>query len=144
MKTFLCVIGFVMIALVSTANAQDRKPLETLKEWRGDNPNEGLAKDSPKFITNAKDLEKLWKAWDIKEKVAEIDFSKEILLVETTRGSRLNLKATLDEKGDLQSLGLATRDLRPGFRYVMITVNKAGIKTIAGKAITTSELKPAL
>ena len=136
MKTFLCVIGFVMIALVSTANAQDRKPLETLKEWRGDNPNEGLTKDSPKFITNAKDLEKLWKAWDIKEKVAEIDFSKEILLVETTRGSRLNLKATLDEKGDVQSLGLATRDLRPGFRYVMITVNKAGIKTIAGKAIT--------
>ena len=136
MKTFLCVIGFVMIALVSTANAQDRKPLETLKEWRGDNPNEGLAKDSPKFITNAKDLEKLWKAWDIKEIVAEIDFSKEILLVETTRGSRLNLKATLDEKGDLQPLGLATRDLRPGFRYVMITVNKAGIKTIEGKAIT--------
>ena len=136
MKTFLCVIGFVMIALVSTVNAQDRKPLETLKEWRGDNPNEGLAKDSPKFITNAKDLEKLWKAWDIKEKLPEIDFSKEILLVETTRGSRLNLKATLDEKGDLQSLGLATRDLRDGFRYVMITVNKAGIKTIAGKAIT--------
>ena len=136
MKTFLCVIGFVMIALVSTVNAQDRKPLETLKEWRGDNPNEGLAKDSPKFITNAKDLEKLWKAWDIKEKLPEIDFAKEILLVETTRGSRLNLKATLDEKGDLQSLGLATRDLRPGFRYVMITVNKAGVKTIAGKAIT--------
>jgi hypothetical protein len=136
MKTFLCVIGFVMIAFVSTANAQDRKPLETLKEWRGDNPNEGLAKDSPKFITNAKDLEKLWKAWDIKEKLPEIDFAKEILLVETTRGSRLNLKATLDEKGDLQSLGLATRDLRDGFRYVMITVNKAGVKTIAGKAIT--------
>jgi hypothetical protein len=136
MKTFLCVIGFVMIALVSTANAQDKKPLETLKEWRGDNPNEGLAKDSPKFITNAKDLEKLWKAWDIKEKVPEIDFAKEILLVETTRGSRLNLKATLDEKRDLQPLGLATRDLRPGFRYVMITVNKAGVKTIAGKAIT--------
>jgi hypothetical protein len=136
MKTFLCVIGFVMIALVSTANAQDRKPLETLKEWRGDNPNEGLTKDSPKFITNAKDLEKLWKAWDIKEKLPEIDFAKEILLVETTRGSRLNLKATLDEKGDLQSLGLATRDLRDGFRYVMITVNKAGVKTIAGKAIT--------
>ena len=136
MKTFLCVIGFVMIALVSTANAQDRKPLETLKEWRGDNPNEGLAKDSPKFITNAKDLEKLWKAWDIKEKLPEIDFAKEILLVETTRGSRLNLKATLDEKGDLQPLGLATRDLRPGFRYVMTTVNKAGVKTIAGKAIT--------
>lgn len=125
-----------MVGFVLNANAQDRKPLETLKEWRGDNPNEGLAKDSPKFITNAKDLEKLWKAWDIKEKIPEVDFAKEIILIATTRGSRLNLKATLDEKGDLQLLGIATRDLRPGFRYVIISVNKTGIKTIEGKAIT--------
>lgn len=136
MKTFLCVIGFVMIALVSTANAQDRKPLETLKEWRGDNANEALSKDAPNFIANSKDLEKLWKAWDIKEKLPEVDFAKEIILIATTRGSRLNLKATLDEKGNLQPLGLATKDLRPGFRYVIISVNKTGIKTIEGKAIT--------
>jgi len=109
--------------------------LETLKEWRGDNPNEALSKDTPKYIVNSKDLEKLWKTWDIKEKLPEIDFSKELLLIETTRGSRLNLKATLDEKGNIQALGLATRDLRPGFRYVMITVSKTGVKSINGKAI---------
>ena len=136
MKHFLCALSMVMLGLVSNANAQDRKPLETLKEWRGDNPNEALSKDAPKFIANSKDLEKLWKAWDIKEKLPEVDFAKEIILIATTRGSRLNLKATLDEKGNLQLLGIATRDLRPGFRYVIISVNKAGIKTIEGKAIT--------
>lgn len=138
MKHFLCALSVIMVGFVLNANAQDRKPLETLKEWRGDNPNEELSKDAPKFVANSKDLEKLWKAWDIKEKITEIDFAKEILLVETTRGSRLNLKATLDEKGDLQLLGIATRDLRAGFRYVIISVNKTGIKTIEGKAIAAN------
>ncbi len=126
----------VMIGLVSNANAQDRKPLKTLKEWWGNNPNEALSKNAPKFIANSKDLEKLWKDWDVKEKLPEVDFAKEIILVATTRASRLVLNATLDEKGNLQILNNASRDLRPGFRYVMITVNKAGVKTIEGKAIT--------
>lgn len=135
MKHLLSAFGIIVLALATNAIAEERKPLETLKEWRGDNPNEALSKDAPKFITNSKDLEKLWKYWDIKEKLPEIDFSKELLLIETTRGSRLNLKATLDEKGNIQALGLATRDLRPGFRYVMITVSKTGVKSINGKAI---------
>ena len=136
MKHFLCALSVIMVGFVLNANAQERKPLETLKEWRGSNPNEELSKDAPKFVANSKDLEKLWKAWDIKEKLPEIDFSKEIVLIETTRGSRLNLKAILDEKGNLQPLGIATRDFGPGFRYVIISINKAGIKTIEGKAIT--------
>ncbi|MEY4191359.1 MAG: hypothetical protein RIR17_2095 [Planctomycetota bacterium] len=135
MKHLLSAFGIIVLALATNAIAEERKPLETLKEWRGDNPNEALSKDTPKYIVNSKDLEKLWKTWDIKEKLPEIDFSKELLLIETTRGSRLNLKATLDEKGNLQALGLATRDLRPGFRYVMITVSKTGVKSINGKAI---------
>jgi hypothetical protein len=135
MKHLLSAFGIIVLALATNAIAEERKPLETLKEWRGDNPNEALSKEAPKYIVNSKDLEKLWKTWDIKEKLPEIDFSKELLLIETTRGSRLNLKATLDEKGNIQALGLATRDLRPGFRYVMITVSKTGVKSINGKAI---------
>ena len=135
MKHLLSAFGIIVLALATNAIAEERKPLETLKEWRGDNPNEALSKEAPKYIVNSKDLEKLWKTWDIKEKLPKIDFSKELLLIETTRGSRLNLKATLDEKGNIQALGLATRDLRPGFRYVMITVSKTGVKSINGKAI---------
>jgi hypothetical protein len=53
-------------------------------------------------------------------------------------GSRLSLSAQLDEKGNLQVLGVATRDFRSGFRYVLATVSREGVKSVNGK-----ELKPA-
>lgn len=89
MKHLLSAFGIIVLALATNAIAEERKPLETLKEWRGDNPNEALSKDAPKYIVNSKDLEKLWKTWDIKEKLPEIDFSKELLLIETTREAGL-------------------------------------------------------
>jgi hypothetical protein len=30
---------------------------------------------------------------------------------------------------------MATRDLRPGFRYVIATVSRAGVKTVNGKKL---------
>ena len=64
-----------------------------------------------------------------------MDFGKEILVVATTVGSRLNLDTKLDEKGDLKVLALATRDLRPGFRYAIKSVGKEGVKTVNGKEL---------
>jgi hypothetical protein len=96
---------------------------------------EKLAKEMPEngVITNAKDFEKLVKAWKVADQVPDVDFDKEIVLVGTTEGSKLTLNAALDEKGDLKVLGLATRDLRPGFRYVIISVPREGVKTVNGK-----------
>ena len=94
-------------------------PLKATNTWRGSIDDEKLAKEMPEngVITNAKDFEKLVKAWKVAEKVPEVNFDKEIVLVARTAGSKLTLKASLDEKGDRKALGLATRDLRPGFRY---------------------------
>jgi hypothetical protein len=64
-----------------------------------------------------------------------VNFDKEIVLVAKTVGSKLRLNALLDEKGDLKALGLATQDLRPGFRYVIISVPKGGVKTVNGKEL---------
>jgi hypothetical protein len=52
-----------------------------------------------------------------------------------TLGSKLRLSATLDDKGNLEVLGMATSDLRPGFRYVIATVSREGIKTVNGKML---------
>jgi hypothetical protein len=41
----------------------------------------------------------------------------------------------LDEKGNLKALGFASRDLVPGFRYVIISVPKEGVKTVNGKEL---------
>src|SRR5262249_55952923 len=97
---------------------------------------ENLAKDAPAVVTSAKALEKLWKDWKLTDKMPEVDFSKEIVVLTTTKGSKLTLGATLDDsKGDLQVVGLATKDLRPGFRYVIATVPREGIKTVNGKEL---------
>ena len=50
--------------------------------------------------------------------------------------TKLNMAgANLDDNGNLDVLGLGTRDLRPGFRYVLGVVSKNGVKTINKKAL---------
>ena len=112
-------------------------PLQATNTWTGSIDDEDLAKEMPEngVITNARDFAKLVKAWKVAEKVPGVNFDKEIVLVAKTEGSKLTLNASLDEKGDLKALGLATRDLRPGFRYVIISVPKEGVKTVNGKEL---------
>jgi hypothetical protein len=112
-------------------------PLQATNTWTGSIDDEDLAKEMPEngVITNARDFAKLVKAWKVAEKAPEVNFDKEIVLVAKTVGSKLTLKASLDEKGDLKALGLATRDLRKGFRYVIISVPKEGVKTVNGKEL---------
>ena len=126
-----------VMSLAAGAAGAAPTPLKATDTWMGSIDDEKLAKEMPEngVITNAKDFEKLVKAWKVAEKVPEVDFDKEIVLVAKTVGSRLRLGASLDEKGDLKALGLATRDLRTGFRYVIISVPKEGVKTVNGKEL---------
>ena len=123
--------------LAAGVAAAPPKPLKATNTWMGSIDDEKLAREMPEngVITNAKDFEKLVKAWKVAEKAPEVNFDKEIVLVAKTGGSKLTLRASLDEKGDLKALGLATRDLRKGFRYVIISVPKQGVKTVNGKEL---------
>ena len=62
-------------------------------------------------------------------------FKKELIVITTTSGSKLRLSASLDDKGNLEVLGMATRDLRPRFRYVIATVSRTGVKTVNGNKL---------
>jgi hypothetical protein len=127
-------LAAVMFLVVGVADPTPLKPTNT---WMGSVDDKKLAKEMPEngVITNAKDFEKLVKAWKVAEKVPEVNFDKEIVLVAKTEGSVLKLNPTLDEKGDLKALGFASRDLIPGFRYVIISVPKEGVKTVNGKEV---------
>jgi hypothetical protein len=127
------VAALVVVALLAPAVHAQKTPVKLTKEWTGAVQDETLMKDAPQCITTKAGLEKLWKAWKIGDKMPEVDFAKEIVVVAVTSGSRLRLSATLDDKGNLQVLGLGTRDLVPGFRYVIATVSKEGVKTVNGK-----------
>src|SRR5262249_13313538 len=111
-------LATVLFLAVATP-AADPTPLQPTHTWKGPVDDRKLAKEMPEngVITNAKDFEKLVKAWNVAEKVPEVNFDKEIVLVGKTDGSILTLNPVLNEKGDLKAAGFASQDLVPGFRY---------------------------
>ena len=123
-----------LVVLITPAAQAGKERVKPTREWSGSVDDEALKKDAPPVITQRKELEKLWKAWGVAGQVPDVDFSREVV-VGTTSGSRLRLAATLDDKGNLQVLGMATLDFRPGFRYVIATVPRKGVKTVHGKVL---------
>jgi hypothetical protein len=133
---WIAVLGaWAVIVLLAPAVQAEKTKVKAVKEWTGSVDDEKLAKEAPNCITNAKQLAKLWKTWKIQGKAPKVNFKKELVVVITVSGSKVNLSANLDEKGNLQVLGFGTRDLVPGFRYVIATVPRKGVITVNGKEL---------
>jgi hypothetical protein len=128
----------VSLAPATRAGGQKLKPVH---QWSGSIDDTELEKLAPKsgYLADAKKFAELWKEWKVGKKMPEIDFKKQIALVATTRGSRLNMTPQLTDNGDLRVLAIATRDFRPGFRYQVVVVDRAGVKTINGKKLPEVE-----
>ena len=116
----------------STLQAQD-DPLPTkvpvLVLWRGSVDDENLLGEPPVVIGTQQQLSDLWHNWKLAGEIPQVDFHEVLVVVQTTRGGRLNLQVR-HTNGALDLLALATRDLRPGFRYVIGVIPRAGLKTI--------------
>ncbi len=144
-RIILVILAMVLaMALPLQAGPPEKKPVQSSKQWSGSVDDLSLRKEAPEFILSAQELEKLWGAWKVPGPIPQVDFAKNLVVVATTQGSRMRLGASLDGKGNLQVLSMTTRDLRPGFRYVIAVVSRAGVKTVNGKELTakTSESKP--
>jgi hypothetical protein len=123
----------VAMAVPSQALAQKKKR-DITQKWSGSVDDEKAPK--PDCITSAKGLEAIWKAWKIPGDVPKVDFTKNIVVAVYSVGSKLNLAGVnLDGDGNLEALGFGTRDLRPGFRYVLGVVSREGVKTVNKKAL---------
>jgi hypothetical protein len=130
----ICATVFVLIALAPLPALAQKQAVKINQQWSGSVADDALRKGTPEFITTAAGLEKLWKQWKLPGKVPSVDFDKELLLIVTTSGSKISLSAVLDN-GNLEPRGLATRDFGPGFRYVIGSVGKEGVKTVGRKAL---------
>jgi hypothetical protein len=126
--------GFVAAAVAPSEARAQKKKVEIGQKWSGSVDDEKASK--PDCITTAKGLAAVWKAWKVGGDVPKVDFDKNIVVATYSVGSKLNLAAAiLDEKGNLDVLGFGTRDIRPGFRYVLGVVSKDGVKTVNKKAL---------
>jgi uncharacterized lipoprotein YbaY len=135
---------FVLALMASPAMQAEKKTVKTIKEWSGTVDDTALMKEAPGSITSIKELEKLWEAWKINDPMPTVDFAKELVVVSTTQGSRLRLALVLDDgSGNLTVGGVGTRDLRPGFRYVIGTVSLEGVKTVNGKELISENKQSA-
>ena len=124
-----------LVLLAAPAALAENKPVKPVKQWNGSVEDVALLKGAPTVVTSAKGFEGLWKAWKVEGKPPEVDFSKQLVVVTTTRGSRLQPRVAIDDNGDLRVAALSTKDLRPGFRYVIATVPREGVKTVNGKPL---------
>src|SRR4051794_21323206 len=110
--------GLVIVAGAPPEAAAQKAKVEITKKWSGSVEDEKASK--PECITTAKGLETVWKAWKVKGDVPKVDFADNMVVAVYSVGSRLNMAgANLDDKGNLEVLGFGTRDIRPGFRYVL-------------------------
>jgi putative lipoprotein len=120
------------------AVAADR-PIMPTESWKGSVDNEVLLGKPPLVIAGATAWQTLWKDWRLEGKTPDVDFTKQLVIAQTTRGSVLNVSAKLTDEGDLKVIGIATRDLRPGFRYVLWSVSREGVKTVDGQPLPKDE-----
>jgi hypothetical protein len=137
MRTRWLAGGLLVALLCGTAGEAraQKKPVKATREWTGSVADEMKQQGAPSVITSGKVLKKLWEDWKIEGKVPDVDFTKEIVVVATSRGSRLKLSAVLDGNGNLLVLGVGTRDMAPGFRYVLAAIPREAVKTVGGKEL---------
>lgn len=84
-------------------------------------------------ILSQKEWERLAASWGIKEP-AKVDFSKEILLVGTWRGSAFKFVSDVKD-GDLTTELVGDKNIAPGFRYKVVSLDRSNIKSFRGKAL---------
>ena len=85
-------------------------------------------------ILSQKEWERLAAAWGIKD-VAKVDFTKEILLVGTWRGSSFKFLSDVKD-GDLTVELVGDKEEKPGFRYKIVSLKRDGITKFQGKDLS--------
>jgi hypothetical protein len=142
-RCFRWVSVVILFALVAPVGADEKpkpKPVKLEKTWGGEVKIE-LRKEAPKdgYVADKEAWAKLWKTFRGDEKLPDVDFTKELVLVAVNNDpNKIGINAQLDDKGDLNVSVISTLI---GFvnpttcTYQFATVKREGIKTIGGKAI---------
>jgi hypothetical protein len=125
----------------------ETKDLKIEQSWDGIIANEKLLKEAPAngkplqgaagFVTERKAWVKLWKAWRGKEKVPQVDFTKDLVLVITLGGPNKISPPVLrlDDKGELEAWAAATLNPADGFCYKLVIIRRQGVKSVNRTAL---------
>ena len=123
--------GWAMAALVAVAGGAVAEDAKT-QTWTGSVEDTKLKADGPPVIVTEAAFKKMVESWKVEKEVPKVDFEKNLVVVATTVGSKIGGKPVLKD-GNLTFPAFSTRDIRPGFRYVITVFPREGVKTFNGK-----------
>ena len=117
------------------AVSQEVEPSAT---YSGKNKNDALRTFAPKnrIVTDRASWQNLWAAWQPSKQLPNVDFSKNMVLVETAGGpNNLFTNTIFLKNGDLKYEVASTRMAGPGFGFVLLVVPRAGVVSVNGRAL---------
>ena len=130
-------IALVMLACACVLVAAEPTPLKPDPIWQGAAKNDSIEQSIPKVVSSKAKFAELWKNCERTDDVPNVDFTKNLVFVVTSRGSHISLRQpVLTEDGDLKVLAIETRDFRPGFRYVLAVFSRSGVKSVNGAELS--------
>ena len=134
MRTTTLLFAWSVIT-VGSSMGDNKKPEADPFTVAGSVKEDTREKDAPAsgLIVSAPAFDRVTKGWGI-EKPFPVDFDKQFVVVGTTRGGEIKVTTKLDA-GDLKVQAMKSLDLRPGFRYVLKRVDRAGVNTVNGKPL---------
>ena len=135
--------AFAILSLLMVSTT----PLEPAARWDGIVEDESRMSLAPatNFVADAASFEKLWKAWRPDEAVPKINFRRALILVAAVQGpNRAMANPQLDDKGEVNFLVASTRRGGPGFGYLMLAVDRAGVRSVNGHKVPATTIQDSI
>ena len=132
------ILSFVLLGFLAVSWADEISPTEmkknespkALREFFGEagagvekGPTRGLIMDGVEYV-------KIWRELGLTEEPGAVDFAKEVVVLSTTRGTRITFRLRDEGEGRLQVMSIATRDIRPGLRFAFCVLSRPAWKQI--------------
>ena len=128
------ILSFVLLGFLAVSWADEISPTEmkknespkALREFFGE-AGAGVEKGPTRgVILDGVEYEKIWRELGLTEEPGAVDFAKEVVVLSTTRGSRITFRLRDEGEGRLQVMSISTRDIRPGLRYAIAVIARQG------------------
>jgi hypothetical protein len=144
------VFAAVVCAVAASAaerqpGAKKAQPVKILNTWSGKMADAALQKHAPAdyFLLDQDEWAKLWKAWRGQEKLPEVDFQKQMILVFTAGGpNSVGCEPRLDAQGNVQAMAMSTLIGGPGFGYLIQCIPREGVRSVNGKPLPGEKAPP--
>lgn len=132
------VLFFLLLGFLVVSHAEEGSPIEMIKdespkplrEFFGE-AGAGIEKGLPLgVIMDGVEYERIWRELGCIQEPGAVDFAKEVVVVSTTRGSRITFRLRDEGEKKLQVMSISTKDIRPGLRFAFCVLPRSVWKQI--------------